>query len=69
MLTILRRLQAGQGELRDAIRNVNENVIGIRNQLHAMQGDGLRQEHLIASLRVDVERIKARLDLSDHADA
>jgi signal transduction histidine kinase len=64
-LRILRGLQAGQAELKQAIAGVSESVLAIRNQLHAMQGDGLRQEHLIAGLRVDVDRIKARLEIAD----
>jgi len=69
MLEILRKLQPGQAELKDAVHNLGENLTGVRNQLHAMQGDNLRQEHLIAGLRVDVDRIKARLEIADHADA
>jgi hypothetical protein len=40
-------------------------VISLRKQLHAIEGEALRREVTIASIQIDVDRIKSRLDLSD----
>jgi hypothetical protein len=65
VVEILRRIQADIADLKNGQRGIREELIGLRNQLHIMQGDALRQEQGIAALAVDVDRIKSRLDLVD----
>ena len=65
VLEILRRIQGDLSILKDGQGDLKSELIGIRKQLHAMQGDSLRQEQTIAGLRLEVDRINTRLDLSD----
>jgi hypothetical protein len=48
VLDILRRLQSGMADLKQGQRLIRDELIGVRQQLHAMQGDGLRREQEIA---------------------
>jgi hypothetical protein len=65
MFEILKRLQADVAEIKQGQRGIREEIIGVRQQLHAIQGDGLRQEQTIAGILVDLDRIKSRLELAD----
>lgn len=65
MLEILKKLQADNAEIKEGMRNLRAEMISIRNQLHVMQGDTLRQEQVIAGVHVDLDRIKSRLELVD----
>jgi predicted nucleic acid-binding Zn-ribbon protein len=65
VLEILRRLQADMADLKQGQRSLRDELIGVRQQLHAMQGDILRQEADIAEIPVKLDRINARLDLAD----
>lgn len=66
VLDILRRLQADMADLKQGQRAIREDLIGVRQQLHAMQGDSLRREQEIAGILVRLDRIDARLDLVEH---
>jgi len=65
VLEILRRLQADMSDLKQGQRSIREELISVRQHLHAMQGDLLRQETDIAGMLVKLDRIHARLDLTD----
>lgn len=65
MLDILKELQKGQADLKVGQRELKDGQISLRDEVHALRGDILRQERAIASLEIDVERIKHRLDLVD----
>lgn len=65
VVEILRHLQADMAQVKTSLHDLQEGQTSIRNQLHAMQGDTLRQERTIAGLQLDMERIKTRLDLTD----
>ncbi|MCP9237917.1 hypothetical protein [Lewinella sp. JB7] len=65
MYKVLKKIQGDLSDVKDDIKDIKEGQISIRNQLHAMQGDTLRQERTIASLQHDVDRIKTRFDLTD----
>lgn len=62
VLEILRRLQADMADLKQGQRSLRDELIGVRQQLHAMQGDTLRQEQDIAGILVKLDRIHTRLD-------
>ena len=63
VLEILRRMQADIADLKQGQRSLRDELIGVRQPLHAMQGDLLRQEQDIAGILVKLDRIHARLDL------
>jgi predicted nucleic acid-binding Zn-ribbon protein len=65
VLEILRRLQTDMTDLKQGQRSLRDELIGVRQQLHAMQGDILRQEQDIAGILVKLDRINTRLDLAD----
>jgi chromosome segregation ATPase len=63
VLELLRALRADISSLKEGQRDIKSEIISVRNQIHSMQGDFLRQEKDLAIVRVDVERIKERLNL------
>jgi hypothetical protein len=63
MLEILTRLQSDMADLKQGQRSIRDELIGVRQQLHALQGDVLRQEMDTASILVQFDRIKTRLGL------
>lgn len=65
VLEHLRAIRADIGDLKTSVRSVRDEIIGLRNQFHIMQGDTLRQEQSIAAINVDLDRIKSRLSLTD----
>jgi hypothetical protein len=65
ILEILKRVQADISVLKTDLHDLKEGQISIRNQLHTMQGDTLRQEHTMARLGHRLERVENRLDLVD----
>ncbi|MEW8072604.1 MAG: hypothetical protein AB2826_19480 [Candidatus Thiodiazotropha sp.] len=62
---VLKNVQADISELKSVVVELKEGQIGLRGQLHAIQGDALRQERTVAVLQLDIDRIKNRLDLAD----
>lgn len=65
VVDILQKIQADISGIKADVREVKANIIGIREQLHTMEGNDLRQERLMSVLEVKVERIETRLDLRD----
>jgi len=65
VIDILRKIQADIAGMKVDIREMKAGIIGIREQLHTIEGNDLRQERLMAALEVRVERIETRLDLRD----
>jgi hypothetical protein len=65
MYELLKKVRGELAEMKADMKDLKEGQISIRNQLHAMQGDTLRQERTIATLQHDVDRIKNRFDLTD----
>jgi len=66
VLDILRRLQSDMADLKQGQRSIRDELIGVRQQLHAMQGDSLRREQEVAGILVQLDRINTRLDLVEH---
>ncbi len=66
VLDILRRLQSDMTDLKHGQRSIRDELIGVRQQLHVMQGDNLRSEQEVAGILVQLDRINIRLDLVEH---
>jgi len=70
VMEILRRLPFDMVDLKQDQRSIRDALVGVRQRLHAMQGDSLDQEQDIAGLLVPRDRIKTRLGLSSrHPEA
>lgn len=65
VLEHLRYIRSAVDRHEAGLRDVKDEIIALRKQVHALQGDGLRRETTIAGMQVDIDRIKTRLDLSD----
>lgn len=62
VLEIPRRLQADMSGLKQGQRSLRDELIGVRQHLHAMEGDILRQEQEVAGIPVKLDRIDTHLD-------
>ena len=65
ILEHLRAIRQDMAGLKDDIRELKDNLISVRDDIHGLRGDILRQERALAAVEVDIDRIKARLDLFD----
>ena len=65
LLEILKRIQSDVSDIKKTQQELKQGQIALRDEVHALRGDVLRQERAIASLETDMDRIKHRLDLVD----
>ncbi len=65
LLEVLKTLQQDNVEIKRSLKDVKENIISVRDDIHSLRSDILRQEKALATLEIDVDRIKARLDIVD----
>lgn len=65
MYGVLKQIQEDMDYVRRRAEAHDEYLKGIRHMLIAMQSDDLRHDASIAALRVDLDRIKRRLELTD----
>lgn len=65
ILEHLRYLRTRADTTDAAVRDLKTMVIGLREDVNGLRGDVLRQERALAVVETDIERIKARLDISD----
>lgn len=65
MYEVLKKIQQQLGRMDTKLDDHTRQFIALREQLHTLDGNALRQERLIAALEVRIERIEARLDLHD----
>lgn len=65
ILEILKSLQQDNVAIKRGIADIKQNIISARDDIHSLRTDILRQEKALATLEVDVERIKVRLDISE----
>ncbi|MEH6575677.1 MAG: hypothetical protein V7731_01245 [Amphritea sp.] len=63
VLELLRAIRSDIQHIKSDLSELKASDISIRKQLHSIQGDFLRQEQGIASIRVDIDKIKSRLNL------
>jgi len=69
ILEHLRAMRKDQSAMRMDIKEVKDAVLSLREDVNGLRGDVLRVERGLASVEVDVDRIKARLDLSNTPDS
>ncbi len=62
---VLKKIQNDVADLKKGQRDLKDGQISLQEGLHSIRGDIIRQERAIASLELDVERIKTRLDIAD----
>lgn len=62
---VLKRLQQDNVDLKRMLKDVKESIISVREDVHSLRSDILRQEKALATVEVDVDRIKNRLDILD----
>ena len=65
LLEILKRIQQDNVDLKRLIKDVKDNVLSAREDVHSLRSDILRQEKALATVEVDVDRIKNRLDIAE----
>jgi septal ring factor EnvC (AmiA/AmiB activator) len=65
ILEHLRAIRGDIAEIKTDIRDLKAGMNALRTELNSLRGDVLRQERSIAAVEVDVDRINARLGLSD----
>lgn len=65
ILDHLRHIREEIGALKAGQKELKEGQISIRDEIHSIRGDFLRQERAIAALESDFDRIKTRLDIVD----
>lgn len=65
ILDHLRAIRTDIATLKDGQKELKAEILSVKKYLHNVQGDALRREQTIASIQVDIDRIKMRLDLSD----
>lgn len=65
MHELLKKIQKTQSDHSENFRDIKENLIALREDVHGARGDVLRQEKALASVEADLDRIKVRLDLRD----
>ncbi|WP_235298477.1 hypothetical protein [Portibacter marinus] len=59
------KLQQDNAELKRMVKDVMENIVSVREDVHSLRSDILRQEKALATVEIDVDRIKNRLDILD----
>jgi len=62
---VLKQIQGDIAHIKRRVDANDEQFKSIRHMLIAIQSDDLRGEAAIAGLRVDVDRIKHRLEIGD----
>lgn len=62
---VLQKIQGDISGIKHEIKEMKASITGLREQLHAAEGNYLRQERLMAGLDLRVERIEHRLNLND----
>jgi len=60
---VLKKLQAGQAEMKATLADVVAQLIRVREDINNVRSDDLRRERVQAQMDVRLERIEARLNL------
>jgi hypothetical protein len=62
---VLKKLQAGQAEMKATLSDVVAQLIRVREDIHGLRSDDLRRERVQAQMDVRLERIENRLNVND----
>lgn len=62
---VLKNMQSSISKIENNMQELKQGQINIRDDIHALRGDVLRHDKALATLEIDVDRIKHRLDLVD----
>lgn len=62
---VLKQVREDVAHIRRRVEEHDEQFIRLREDIHGLRGDTLRQERTIAAVQVDIERINKRLGLKD----
>lgn len=62
---VLKKLQAGQAEMKATLGDVVTQLIRVREDISNLRSDDLRRERVQAQMDVRLERIETRLNLND----
>ncbi|PKP65530.1 MAG: hypothetical protein CVT86_03235 [Alphaproteobacteria bacterium HGW-Alphaproteobacteria-8] len=65
MLEILKRLQAGQSRLEEKVDRLASEFVGMKQHMAAFMTSEFHQDAEIAALKLRLDRIERRLDLTD----
>jgi hypothetical protein len=65
MYEVLKKLQAGQAEIKATLADVVTQLIRVREEINSVRSDDLRRERVQSQIDVRLERIETRLDLHD----
>lgn len=52
-------------DIKHTLAEHSEQLIRLREDIHGLRGDALRQERTIAAVQLNIERINKRLGLND----
>lgn len=66
---ILRELQEGHAAVKQDLELLRDGQLQIRDDLHSLKGDVLRQEHQWARFATDLERLKTAIGVTEQPDA
>jgi hypothetical protein len=65
VLEHLRAMRTDLGEIKKIVIDLAQQLIGVRKQIHALEGNTLRIEEGMARVELRVEKIEKRLGLID----
>ena len=68
VLEHLKRIQADISDLKASVGELREGQLSLRDDVHAIRGDLLRHERILASLDSRLCRVETRLELVDEAE-
>jgi predicted nucleic acid-binding Zn-ribbon protein len=63
IIEIMRKIQADIAFMKHDVSELKTSIADLRQEVHTLKGDVLRQERAIAMLDLRVERIENRLEL------
>lgn len=66
---MLKRIQADTGILKDGQRDLRQDNLSLRNQMHNLQGDVNNLRGSVAHIEDRLDRIETRLELRELAEA
>jgi predicted nucleic acid-binding Zn-ribbon protein len=66
---LLKRVHSDVAALKEGQRDLRQDMISVRNQIHGLQGDVNALRATTSNLEIRLDRIETRLDLREFAEA